>query len=285
VHADVAPIADAQFGHYQLGVSMVRMSTSDVDSVVIQRTCRQAAYALLEGLTTWKRPPPPPRPDPVMECEDGFHCVDNAEVFEATDRATAARLFATACDRDGDVYGCMRAADLEMELAKGNDDHRARAHAILDGACDKQLAGACAAAARIALVRIAPGEPPSQQQRHDSLVYAVRACDIGDYRACYAAAELLENTRFADAAPLLTGSEWAASTTFGTIFAFRPGLWAKRGPPTIWVTRSPERVPDGATVTPVPADNVPSGIDVPEGANTVYAVAILAGPAEITRPR
>jgi len=284
VHADVVPIADAQFEQYELGVSLAGTSTTDVDAGVIQRTCTQAAYALLEGLTTWKRPPPPPRPDPVKECEDGFHCVDNAEALAASDRATAARLYATACDRDYGE-GCLRGADLEIELSKGVDDHRARAHAMLDIACDKQLAGTCAAAGRIALVPVAPGEPVSQQQRHESLVYDLRGCDIGAESACYAAAELLANTRFADAAPLLIGTEWAASKTFGTIFAFRPGQWTKRGAPTIWVTRSPAPVPDGATVTPVPVDQVPAGIDVPEGANTVYAVAIVAGPAEVTRPR
>jgi hypothetical protein len=284
VHADVVPVADAQFEQYELGISLAGASTTDVDADVIQRTCRQAAYSLLEALTTWKRPAPPPRPDPVKECDDGFHCVDNAEVLEASDRVTAARLYATACDRD-DGEACLRGADLEIELSKGKGDHRARAHAMLDIACDKQLANTCAAAGRIALVPVAPGEPVSQPQRHESLVYDLRGCDIGARSACGAAAELLDNTPFADAAALLLGSEWTASRTFGTIFAFRPGEWAKRGPPTIWATRSPTPVPEGAIVTPVAADHVPAGIDVPEGANTVYAVTIVAGPAELARSR
>ena len=284
VHADVVPIADAQFDAYELGVSLAGASTTEVDAGVIQRTCRQAAYTLLEALTTWKRPPPPPRPDPVKECEDGYHCVDNARVLEASDRAAAARMYGIACDRDT-WWACSSAADLEIELSKGQDAHRARAQAILDGACTKRLTDTCAEAGRLALIPIAPGAPVSPEQRHTSLLYDLRGCDIGSTMACNAATELLAGTPFADATSLLTASDWAASRTFGTIFAFRAGEWSKRGPPTIWATRSPVPVPDGATITPVPADKVPAGIDAPEGAITVYAITIVAGPGAITRSR
>lgn len=275
VHADVQPAADIEFKHLQPALSFAKVSASDVAGGILQGTCKQAGYALLEALTTWKRPPPPPRADPVAECERGFRCRDNAEMLEATDRATAAKLYAEACVHD-DEAACLRSAELEVELSRGSDEHRAQARVLLEMACARDLAGACAGAGRIALLPLEPGKPPSDWQRHEALVLYLRACDLGVRDACAAAAPLLEGTAFAEAAPLLTGAASVRSRTLGTIFALRWGQWTKRdrGQPTAWLTSQPPRVPDGAIVTPFEVGKLPPGVIAPAGATTVYAVAL-----------
>ncbi|HWU88658.1 MAG TPA: hypothetical protein VN253_15435 [Kofleriaceae bacterium] len=280
VHADVQPAADIEFKHWQQrGILFEKVSASDVASGIMQGTCKQAGYALLEALTAWKRPPPPlPRADPVAECERGFHCRDNAEMLEATDRVTAAKLYAKAC-ADDDEEACLRSADLEVELSRGGDRHPVEARVTLAMACARELAAACARAGQLALLPLEPGKPPSDWQRHEALVLYLRACDLGARDACAAAAPLLEGTAFAEAAPLLTGTASVRSRTFGTIFALRWGQWTKfdRGQPTVWVTSRSARVPDGVIVTPFEVGRLPPGVVAPAGATMVYAVALDGG--------
>ena len=278
VHATVQPGDDIEFTHMVIGVPLEGPSAEDVAGGVLQGTCKQAGYALLESLTTWKRPAPPPRPDPMTECQQGFHCRENAERLEATDRATAAKLYARACEHD-DEPACLRGAELEMELAKGVDDHRAQAEVMLEMACSRDLARTCTAEARLKLVPLEPGKPPSDSDREEALASFLHACDLGDDDGCQGAAPLLAGTPFADAAPLLSGAATAKSRTLGTIFAVHWGQWTEldRGQATVWVTREPARVPEGAIVTPFSSDRIPAGIHAPDGATTVYAIALHGG--------
>jgi len=277
VHADVQSAANIDLVHLQLGPPSGRWSASEVAGAIMQSTCKQAGYALLEALTTWRRPPPAPlRVDPMAECERGFHCRAYAEMLEATDRATAAELYAKSCE-DDDELACLRTADLEVELSRGGDGYT-RARVRLERACARGLAGACVGAGRLALLPQAPGDP-ADRQLYEALVLYLRACDLGARDACAAAEPLLEGTAFAEAASLLTGATSVTSPTLGTIFALRWGQWTTldRGQPTMWVTGRPLRVPDGAIVTPFEIHSLPWTIVAPAGVTTVYAVALDGG--------
>jgi hypothetical protein len=276
VHVDVRPAEDIEFKYFRMGVSLEGLSASDVAGGIMQGTCRQAAYAVLEKLTRWKRPAPPPRPTPEDECARGFHCRENAETLETTDRAAAARLYAKACQHD-DEDACVRAADLEVALP--GEDHRASAQFELGMACARDLARACTALGRIALVPREPGRAPSPDDRREALRADLRACDLGEHDACAAAVPLVKGTPFADAAPLLAGAKSASSKTLGTIFALRWGQWTQmdQGQPTAWVTKPPPHPPEDALVTPFALDRVPAGIVAPPGTDTVYAVAFEKG--------
>ena len=282
VHADVQPAASIEFQRVLIGVPLDGPSAEDVAGGVMEGTCKQAGYALLEALTTWRRPPPPPEPDPVTECDQGFHCRENADLLAPTQPATAAKLYAKACDHDDDD-ACVRGAELEMSLAKGLDDHRAQAEVMLEMACTRDLPHACAASGRLKLVPLAPGEPVSAADRAEAVAGFLRACDLGLHDACAAAAPLLHGTPLADAAPLLTGAPSVRSRTLGRVFALRWGQWTKfdRGQPTAWVTAPPAHLADAALVTPFAVDHLPAGIVAPAGADMVYAVAFDKGRGQI----
>jgi hypothetical protein len=279
LHTDIVPTGEIEFTHTQFGVSFGEgMSPEDVAGGLLQGTCRQAAYALLESMTTWRRPPPPPRPDPQSECERGFNCRENAQLLEEKDPATAAKLYAHACDND-DEDACLRGAELEMQLTKGIDEHRAQADMMLEMACMRDLARTCAASARIELMPLEPGKPPSEYAEGKALGKFLRACDLGDSDSCTAAVPLLKHTPLSDAAPLLTGKHTVKSRTLGTIFALRWGQWTQldEGQATAWVTTEPAHPPEGAIVTPFSLDRLPPGITAPDGASTVYAIALRGG--------
>jgi hypothetical protein len=276
IHADVQPGDEVEFKRYQLGISFDGPSASDVAGGIMQGTCRQVGYAVLEAMTNWKRPAPPPPPDPETECKRGFHCRENAIALESKDPAKAARLYKNAC-RNDDEGSCLRAAELEMSLAKpGGDDHRAAAEVLLDMACSRDLARTCTAAARLKLVPLEPSEPASDDTRREALALNVRACDLGDREGCTAAIPLLANTPFAGTGSLLDGAATVKSKTLGTVFALHWGQWSQfdSGQATAWVTSMPTHVPEGAIVTPFSNDRIPDGIAPPSGVSAVYAVAL-----------
>ena len=271
----VEPASAIEFKYMQLGISFEGLSAADVAGGVLEGTCKQAGYELLEALTTWKRPPPPPRADPVTECNQGFHCRENAEELEAKDPATAAKLYASACEHD-DEAACLRGAAIEMELTKGVDDHRAQAEVMLEMACARDLARTCTAAAQVKITPLEAGHPIAEDQRAEALAYDLHGCDLGDSEGCEAAVPLVKGTPFADAAPLLGGAPTAKSRTLGTIIALRWGQWTQldQGQATAWVTREPAHLPEGAMVTPFSGDRIPTSIHPPDGVGTVYAIAL-----------
>ena len=136
---DVAPPANIEFKHYRMGYELGGLTASDVAVGIVQGTCKEAALALIESMTTWQRPARPPPPDPVHECLDqGFHCRDNAIALEGSAPDKAAKLYAKSCEH-GDDDACVRGADLEIRLSHGIDDHSAQAHVMLDMACMREL--------------------------------------------------------------------------------------------------------------------------------------------------
>jgi len=278
LHASVEPAQEIEFTYTQFGISLEGLSREDVAGGILQGTCKQLGYSLIESRTKWRRPPPPPRPDPVAECERGFHCRENAEELEEKDPAAAGRLFASACEHD-DEDACLRGAAIEMNLSKGIDDHRAQAEVMLEMACARDLARTCTASARIKMTPLEPGKAVSPGQRDEALAADLRGCDLGDSEGCEAAVPLLKGTPFADAAPLLAGSPTARSRTLGTIFALRWGQWSQldQGQATAWVTKEPAHLPEGAVVTPFSGDRIPAGIQPPDGVTTVYAIALRGG--------
>jgi hypothetical protein len=195
LHVELAPGPDIEFKHVQLGIPFRGTSDSEIAGAVIQGMCKQLGYAVLEAWTKWKRPPIR-RLDPMAECDEGYHCRDNAEAIERTDGATAARFYAKACEL-GDDNACMSVADLEVVLTT-TAEHRARVLAVLDAACARSLAGACYAAARIVLMPIDRGTEVSSQQRHDARAYYLRSCDLGDGDAC-ASVRALDDPTLAEA--------------------------------------------------------------------------------------
>ncbi|MDQ3366393.1 MAG: hypothetical protein M3680_13290 [Myxococcota bacterium] len=281
VRVDVQPAEQIEFKHVRFQSSFDKMSASEVAGGIMQGTCEQAGYALLETLTTWKRPPPPPPADPMADCDRGFRCRGNAELLEATDLATAAVLYAKACEQADDA-ACARAAELEVQLWSDTGKRPAESSFRLELGCSQELAGACAAAGRLALLPYEAGGQPTASRRREALALYLRACDLGANEACAAAAPLLEGTPFAGAAPLLLGAPSVRSKKLGTIFALRWGQWTRfdRGQPTAWVTKEPRPIDDGMSVTPFELDQLPAGIVAPPGVTTVYAVALERGSGE-----
>lgn len=278
VPIDVQPAAEIEFEYARFQMSFDPVSASEVAAGIMQATCKQAGYVVLEALTTWKRPAPPPRADPMAECDRGFRCRDHAEAVEARDAPTAAVLYAKACGRD-DIAACLRATELELEAWLGGAKRRGDVAFLLELTCAQDVAAACAGAAPLTLLPYERGAQPSADQRAEALVLYLRACDLGDTGSCAAAEPLLAGTPFADAAPLLRGAPTVTSKKLGTVFALRWGQWTQldRGQPTAWVTAAPKRLPKGALVTPFAIDELPAGIVAPQGASTVYAIALDGG--------
>ncbi|MBX3159264.1 MAG: hypothetical protein KF773_25065 [Deltaproteobacteria bacterium] len=270
---EVRPPADVQFTQYMSGADIIFSSgPSDhaVASGIMQGTCRELGYDLLEKMTSWKRPAPPKR-DPVADCKRGFHCRETAESLEADDPKTAAELYGEACRHDDDV-ACVRYGELELAQPTLEADRAARLHVTLEMGCRSEMPGACRMAGLVAM-------PATEHQRAEALVFFLRGCDLGDDASCPRAAALLADTAFADGAPLLLGRRTVATKQFGTAFAVRWGQWTRSDPgqPTLWVTRRPSRLPKGALVRELDGDRIPRGIVPPEGASTVYAIALDGG--------
>lgn len=271
-HVDVKPADRVEFSHMRDPVPFDANDDSLVASGLVQGTCQQLGYAILERLTTWKRPVPEKR-DPVKECERGFDCRDNAEQVATKDPAAATKMYQSAC-RDNDEEACLRGADLQLQLAKGHDDHYMAARVLLENACMSELARTCAAAGRVILTP-APGTPESDYEVNEALPFLVRGCDLGDRDACSTTAQVVKHSKFAEAAPLFTGATSARSKTYGSIFALHWGQWTTIDPgqPTLWVTKEPVH-PDGDTlVTRFERRALPNGLVIPDNVDVVYAVA------------
>lgn len=278
-HVDVKPAEEFEFS-YVSGPVLMGQGIDDyqVKSGIVQGTCQQLGYAILEKMTTWKRPAAKPR-DPVKDCEHGFGCADNADTVAAKDPAAAAKMYQAACD-DKDQDACIRAADLELSIAKGHDDHYAAAEVGLEMACSaRDLAKTCAAAARVILTT-ADGKPPADYDRDRALPLLLRGCDLGDAAACTAAAPIVKQMKsFAEAAPLFTGASTARSKTYGSIFALKWGQWTTfdQGQPTLWVTKEPAHPADDVLVTRFERSELPKGLSIPDNVDVVYAIARKAG--------
>lgn len=276
VHVDVEPPADLEFEYTRYSFDMGGVTDSDVAGGIMQGTCRQAGYVLLEQLTSWKRPEPPPPSDPMKDCERGFHCRESADALAETDPATAAELYAKACQHDDEEACELLAAIVIASPSRAKD---ALARVTLDLACSQEQARACAAGAQVALISDEPGKPPSDWRRRDALLLALRACDLGVRDACTMAAPLVKGTPYAEAAPLLAGASSVKSKRMGTLFALRWGQWTNmdRGQPTMWATKRPAKLPEGAIVREFSGDKLPRGIVPPSGVETVYAIALDGG--------
>jgi hypothetical protein len=286
IHADVVPASDIEFSHMRFGFDMDGPSEVAVNGGILQGTCKQAALLLLEKLTTWKRPPAPAVADPEKECARGFHCRENAEALENSKPEVAVKLYNSACE-DDDEDACVRGADISMGMSPdGHGEHAARARVMLDMACQRELARACAASGKIQLIPLEAGKLASDYQRAEALESYLRACDLGLRDACAAAAPLVKGTPFAEAAPLLTGSGPIKTKTMGMLFALRWGQWTKfeNGQPTMWITRRPQKLPEGALVTEFSIDKLPKGVVAPSGVETVYALALEGGHGGIDTP-
>jgi hypothetical protein len=272
-HVDVKPAEEFEFSYVRDPMPLGGIDDFQVKSGIAQGACQQLGYAILEKVTTWRRPTVKPR-DPVKDCEHGFGCSDNAEQVAAKDPAAAAKMYQAACD-DRDQDACLRAADLELSLAKGHDDHYIRAELGLEMSCSSDLAKTCAAAARVLLTPQA-GKPPSDYERDKALPFLLRGCDLGDADACTAAAPVVKQSKqFAEAAPLFTGATAARSKTYGSIFALKWGQWTALDPgqPTLWVTKEPAHPDDTTLVRRFDRSELPKGLVIPDNVDVVYAIA------------
>jgi len=273
-HVDVKPADEFEFSYVRYPIPFGNgIDDFQVKSGIAQGTCQQLGYSILEKLTTWRRPAPKPR-DPVKDCEHGIGCSDNADQVAAKDPAAAAKMYQAACgDKDEDA--CIRAADLELSLAKGHDDHYGTAELGLEMACSRDLAKTCAAAARVLLAPTAD-KPPSDFERDRALPLLLRGCDLGDADACTAAAPVVKQSKqFAEAAPLFTGATSAHSKIYGSIFALKWGQWTTIDPgqPTLWVTKEPAHPDDATLVRRFDRSELPKGLAIPDNVDVVYAIA------------
>jgi hypothetical protein len=272
-HVDVKPADEFEFSYVRDPIPLGGIDDFQIRSGIAQGACQQLGYAILEKVTTWRRPATKPR-DPVKDCENGFGCGDNADQVAAKDPAAAAKMYRAACD-DKDQDACIHAADLELSLAKGHDDHYVRAEFDLEMACSRDLAKTCAAAARI-LVTPTAGRPADDYDRDKALPLLLRGCDLGDADACTAAVPVVKQTkRFAEAAPLFTGAKSARSKIYGSIFALKWGQWTAIDPgqPTLWVTKEPAHPDDTTLVRRFDRSELPKGLAIPDNVDVVYAIA------------
>jgi hypothetical protein len=256
LHVESSPQGMIEFKRFRLAsMPFEKMTASDVAGAIMQGTCRDVGYAMLEQWTTWRRPPPQ-KTDPLEACKEGFGCRESAEELESSDPALAATLYNEACEHD-DELACERLGAIASD--------RAAAAFTLEMACGRELPRAC-----VALGKLATDER--------TLLAYLRACDLGMPEACSAAAPLLAKTPFARAASVLVDGK-PVKTKLGTIFALRWGQWTKwdRGQPTAWVTTQPARLPEGAIVTEFSLDKLPKGITPPPGVESVYAIALDGG--------
>jgi hypothetical protein len=270
-HVDVKPADEFEFSYVRDPIPFGNgIDDFQVKSGIAQGACQQLGYSILEKVTTWRRPTAKPR-DPVKDCEHGFGCSDNADQVAAKDPAAAATMYRAACD-DKDQDACIRAADLELSLAKGHDDHYGRAELDLEMACSRDLAKTCAAAARVLLT----DKSSDNYGRDKALPLLLRGCDLGDADACTAAAPVVKQSkRFAEAAPLFTGAKSAHSRIYGSIFALKWGQWTAldSGQPTLWVTKEPAHPDDATLVRRFDRSELPKGLAIPDNVDVVYAIA------------
>ncbi len=270
-HVDVRPADELEFSYLRsFDPFDGRASESQVKGGIVQGTCRQLGYSILEKATTWRRPKPTRR-DPVKECEDGFGCRDKADQVVAHDPIAAAKMYLAACE-DSDEDACLRAA--ELAVSSGHDD-RASAEFQLELACSRDLAKACVAAARVLLAPTA-GKPPSDDEREEALPLILRGCDLGNPEACATAGPLVKQSkRFAEAAPLFTGGKSARSKIYGSIFALKWGQWTSldSGQPTLWVTKEPAHPDQDTIVMRYDRSEAPKGLAIPDNVDVVYAIA------------
>ncbi|HEY4181419.1 MAG TPA: hypothetical protein VGM90_31450 [Kofleriaceae bacterium] len=288
VHVDITPPDDIQFDYSTYGFSLDSHgpSESDVAAGILQGSCKEAGLELLEHMTPWLRPEPEKR-DPVKECEQGFHCQENAAALAATDKPKAARMFLKACDNHEDD-ACIRAADLAIEARKpGTEmDSMGAIGIALEMDCHMEIVSACSGAGRIALTPEKDGDEPSDYRRQQALLSFLRGCDLGDPDQCTAAAPLVKGTPFADAQLILSGEkQTVVSKKLGTVFGLHWGQWHQidNGQPTIWTTTKPPAPPKDAMVTTFSDDKIPDAIHPPAGIRTVYAIALRGGGGEYDR--
>ncbi|CAN5890774.1 hypothetical protein BH11MYX2_BH11MYX2_09190 [soil metagenome] len=279
VHVEITPPDDIQFDFSTYGFDLMNHgpSASDVAAGILQGSCKEAALTALEKMTPWERPPPPEKRDPVKDCEQGFHCRENAEQLEETDKATASKLYLKACENHDDE-ACTRAADLAIAAKKpGTElDSMGAIGIALEMNCHTEIVSACAGAGRIAMVSD-DDKPVSEYRRREALVSFIRGCDLGDANACAAAATVVQGTPFADAGPILAGEkDTVVSKKLGTVFALHWGQWHQmdNGQPTIWTTTKPPAPPKGAYVASFSGDTIPAAIHPPEGVTAVWAVSL-----------
>lgn len=266
LHVETSPTGTLEFKRFRLAsMPFEEMTASDVAGGIMQGTCQDLGHALLEQLTTWKRPKPK-QADPLEACTQGFHCRENAEALEATDPAVAATLYDEACQHD-DETSCARLAALALASAKPNN--LSQANVSVEMACSRELPIACEALGKLESARSASVR---------ALLGYLRACDLGLASACTAAVPLLADTPFAAAASVLTTGH-PVTTKLGTVFALHWGQWTKwdRGQPTAWVSKLPAQLPAGAFATTFEPGKIPAGITPPPGTDTVYAVAFEGG--------
>lgn len=273
-HVDVKPAEEFEFTYVRDPIPLgPGIDDYQVKSGIAQGTCQQLGYAILEKVTTWRRPAAKPR-DAVKDCENGFGCADNADTVAAKDPAAAAKMYQAACE-DKDEDACIRAAELEMALAKGHDDHRAQAEIGLEMACARDLARTCAEAARV-LLTPEDGKPAGDYDRDRALPLLLRGCDLGDADACAAAAPVVKQAKaLAEAAPLFAGAKSVRSRTYGSIFALKWGQWTTfdQGQPTLWVTKEPAHPDDSTLVRRFDRSELPKGLSIPDSVDVVYAIA------------
>lgn len=277
VHVEVEPGEDISFEYSRMTLDTSAISGTEVAAGVLQATCKEAGYVLLEKLTTWKRPAATKPVDPVADCERGFHCVESGDALAKSDPAKAEKLYATAC-MTKDAEACSRLAGLVVG-APGKTD-QAQAQVALEMSCSQDVGIACVGGAMVAQLRQEPNQPPSAFQKAEALVMALRGCDLGERDACEMAAPLVEGTPFAEGGPLLLGSAPVKSKRMGTVFGLHWGQWHKmdRGQATLWVTKRPPG--EFAIAREFAVGELPKGITAPPGVSTVYALAQAAGHGE-----
>lgn len=273
VHVEVEPGSDISFEYSRMSLDTRAVDASEVAAGLMQATCKEAGYDVLEKLTTWKRPTAKSSTDPMGDCERGFRCVESGDALAEKDPATAEKLYVKAC-QEHDAQACSRLASVVAGSPEKTD--HALAFVTLQMECVQDLAAACVGGAMVAQIPRHPNDRVSDYQRKDALVMALRGCDLGERDGCEIAAPLVKGTPFAEAAPWLVSGEPVVTKKMGTLFGLKWGQWTKMdgGQATMWVTKRPPNLPAGAIVREFSAGELPKGISAPANARTVYAVAL-----------
>ena len=276
-HVDVKPPDQLDIHYETYGTSILGHRSATLDEIrngIVEGTCQEAGYALLEAVTTWRRPEPKPAKDPVDACKEGFHCREAADALLTKDPAKASDLYTRACISAGDDEACLLAASLVTP-----DGDYGEARAMLEVGCSGRRIAPCVAAATVALIPRHSGEPITDYERRNALRDFLRACDRGLAEACPLAGALLEGTPFAEAAKLPGTQKSVASKRFGTILALRWGQTTNldRGQAIAWVTRRPRPMNAQTVIREFPVAELPAEIVAPPGLRTVYAVALERG--------
>lgn len=277
---DVKPPERVKISYTQYGITLFDRngaSPEDIRKGIVAGTCQEAGYALLEAVTTWKRPSTP-AVDLEKQCSEGFNCRAAGDSLVVKRPVRAAQMYTEACVRADDDDACLLAAALVKP-----DAEFGYPRSLLGLGCSGQRAAPCYAAGLVDLVPTATGNKVTEASRRDALRYFLRACDRGLADACKQLPPLLERTPFAEAKDLPVTHEPVVSKRFGTIFALRWGQWTDEdhGQPTAWVTKRPQL--DKAIVREFAVATMPAGITAPAGVGTVYAVALERAGKACTR--